>query len=45
MNGNQKDMPDEPPPVLGTWRNVYIFVLSYLAVVITLFYIFTKVMA
>ena len=39
------EMPDEPPPVLGTWRNVYIFVLMYLAAVITLFYIFTRVMA
>jgi len=41
----QKPMPDEPPPFLGTWRNVYILVLSYLAAVITLFYIFTRVMA
>ena len=40
-----KEMPDEPPPVLGTWRNVYIFVLCYLAAVIMLFYIFTKAMA
>ena len=36
-----KDMPDEPPPFLGRWRNVYIFVLAYEAAVITLFYIFT----
>jgi hypothetical protein len=41
----QKQMPDDPPPILGTWRNVYIFVLTYLAAVITLFYIFTRVMA
>jgi hypothetical protein len=40
-----KEMPDEPPPFLGTWRNVYIFVLIYLVAVITLFYIFTRVMA
>ena len=40
-----KEMKDEPPPILGTWRNVYIFVLTYLVAVITLFYIFTKVMA
>ena len=38
-------MNDEPPPVLGTWRNVYIFVLSYLAGVILLFYFFTRAMA
>lgn len=40
-----KPMPDEPPPFLGTWRNVYIFVLVYLAVVITLMYLFTRMMA
>jgi hypothetical protein len=40
-----KQMVDEPPPFLGSWRNVYIFVLAYEAVVITLFYIFTRVMA
>jgi hypothetical protein len=40
-----KEMPDDPPPFLGTWRNVYIFVLTYLVCVITLFYIFTRVMA
>lgn len=38
-------MPDEPPPVLGRWRNVYVFVLGYLAVVITLFWIFTRYFA
>ena len=32
------EMPDEPPPVLGNWTNVYIFVLIYLASVITVFY-------
>ena len=45
MNIPQKEMADEPPPVLGTWRNVYTFVLVYEAAVITLFYIFTRVMA
>lgn len=40
-----KDLPDEPPPFLGSWRNVYVFVLVYEALVITLFYIFTRVMA
>ncbi len=29
MNIPQKEMADEPPPVLGTWRNVYTFVLVY----------------
>jgi len=38
-------MPDEPPPFLGTWRNVYIAVVIYLAVIIALFYAFTRAFA
>jgi hypothetical protein len=36
---------DEPPPFLGSWRNVYIFVVCYLAVVITGFYFFSRAYA
>lgn len=28
----------EPPPFLGSWRNVYLFVLAELAVLVALFY-------
>jgi hypothetical protein len=42
---NNRELPDEPPPFLGTWRNVYIVVLAYLACVITLFYVFTRAFA
>jgi hypothetical protein len=42
---NNRELPDEPPPFLGTWRNVYLFVLAYLACVITLFYVFTRAFA
>ena len=45
MKDQPKHGDDEPPPFLGTWRNVYIFVLVYEAAVIVLFYIFTRVMA
>lgn len=38
----EKVILDEPPPFLGTWRRVYRFVLIYLAVVIFLFWLFTK---
>lgn len=38
-------IPDEPPPVLGTWKRVYIFVLVYLAAVIVAFYAFTQYFA
>lgn len=32
---------DDPPPVLGTWRRVYLFIACYLACVIALFTLFT----
>ncbi len=39
---HQKPILDEPPPILGTWPRVYVFVLSYLAIVIFAFYLFTR---
>jgi hypothetical protein len=33
-----REVPDEPPPFLGTWRRVYIGVLLYLAAIIALCY-------
>lgn len=36
---------DEPPPFLGTWKRVYTAVVIYLALVITLFYFFSKAYA
>ncbi len=35
-------IPDEPPPILRTWKRVYAAVLIYLAVVVTIFYWFTR---
>jgi hypothetical protein len=35
------DVPDEPPPFLGTWRRVYVAVLIYLCAIIGGFYWFT----
>jgi hypothetical protein len=32
----------DPPPFLGTWRNVYIAVLIYLALLILAFWIFKR---
>ena len=42
MDQDRRQMPDEPPPFLGTWRRVYIAVLAYLALLIALFYGFTR---
>ena len=33
---------DEPPPILKTWRRLYTAVLLWLAVLIVLFYWFTR---
>jgi hypothetical protein len=41
----QREVPDEPPPFLGTWRRVYAGVLLYLAILIALFFLFTKAFA
>lgn len=42
MDPDREEMPDEPPPFLGTWPRVYAAVLIYLALIITAFYIFTR---
>ena len=41
MPDDERPIPDEPPPVLGTWGRVYAFVLCYLAAVIFSFWVFT----
>jgi hypothetical protein len=38
-----RDVPDEPPPFLGTWGRVYAAVLTYVTLVITLMYIFSEI--
>jgi hypothetical protein len=42
MPPDRAQMPDEPPPFLGTWPRVYTAVLFYLAALIVLFYVFTR---
>jgi hypothetical protein len=37
-----RDVPDESPPFLRTWKRVYIGVLIYLVAIITVFYFFTQ---
>jgi hypothetical protein len=39
---NLHEVPDDPPPFLGTWRRVYIAILIYLALIILAFYVFTR---
>jgi len=37
-----REVPDEPPPFLGTWQNVYGAVLIYLLLIISAAYAFTR---
>ena len=37
-----RDVPDDPPPFLGTWRRVYVAVLIYLVAIIFIAYQFTR---
>jgi hypothetical protein len=38
----RQEEPLDPPPVLGSWRNVYALVVGVLAVLIALFYALTR---
>lgn len=42
---DEKQVIDEPPPFLGTWKRVYAFVIGYLGVLIVVFYCFTRAFA
>lgn len=37
-----RDVSETPPPLLGSWRKVYAFVLGELAVTVALFYALTR---
>jgi len=42
MRSDSSEMPDEPPPFLGSWSRVYTAVVVYLALLIALCYAFTR---
>ena len=37
-----KEAHEEKPPILGTWRNIYLLMAGVLLVLGVLFYLFTK---
>lgn len=41
----KKPFNEEPSPIMGSWRNVYLLVIVTLVVVIGLLYLFTKYFA
>jgi hypothetical protein len=38
----ERPTPEEPPPFLSRWRNVYVLVLGELAVLVAIFYALTR---
>jgi hypothetical protein len=42
MLSDARETPDEPPPFLGEWCRVYAAVVIYLALLISLCYVFTR---
>ena len=40
-----REIDEEPPPFLKTWRRVYGFVVCYLFVLIACFYLFSRALA
>jgi hypothetical protein len=40
MTGSRE--PEDPPPVLGRWRNIYLVVLLELGALIVLFHLLTR---
>jgi len=39
---SERPDPETPPPILGTWRNLYGAVIGLLAVLVVLFYAVTR---
>ena len=37
-----REVIDEPPPFLGTWKRVHLVIVAYLFVLIVVFYLFGK---
>ncbi len=42
---NTTDSNDETPPILGSWRNIYLFVLALHVLLILFFYLFSNAYA
>jgi hypothetical protein len=41
-DASAKTAPDEPPPFLRTWSRVYAAIIGWLALLILLFYFFSR---
>ncbi len=39
---SEKKDSEDRPPILGSWKKLYLFVVAQLVVLIILFYLFTK---
>lgn len=43
LENPEKTTKETPPPIMGSWKRLYWFVLILHTIIILLFYIFTKV--
>ena len=41
-NPTRADAPAEPPPLLGSWRNLYLLLLAERAALVVFFYALTR---
>ncbi len=42
MPETKREFPDDDPPIMGTWRRLYIAVIAWLVFLIVLFYLFAR---
>jgi hypothetical protein len=45
ISGTESDrrgLPEDPPPLLGTWRRLYFAVIAWLVCLISIFYLFAR---
>jgi hypothetical protein len=40
--GGRRALPEEPPPIMGSWRRLYFLVVAWLVVLIAAFYLFAR---
>lgn len=45
MRDQKEDYPvvDQKPPLFKSWRSMYVFVMAVFAILVGLFYLFTKI--
>jgi hypothetical protein len=42
IKSDGREYPEDPPPLLGTWRRMYFVVIGWLTFLIVVFYLFAR---